>query len=82
ALQAVAQGQADAALVDHASARLFQKENPDAPLQRLSDLVTVQPYAMVVRKADQRLLNHLNGSLEQLQESGQLDTLLQKWLGE
>ena len=82
ALQAVALGQSDAALIDNASARLFQKENPSTPLQRLPDPVTVQPYAMVVRKTDQRLLNHLNDSLEQLQKSGQLDVLLAKWLGE
>ncbi len=82
ALQAVAQGQATAALVDHASARLFAQQHPEASLQRLPEPVTVKPYALVVRKADGRLLRHLNSALDRLQDSGELEAILTKWLGE
>lgn len=82
ALQAVVQGDAAAALVDYASARLFGHEHSDAQLQRLPDPVTVRPYALVVRKADGRLLRHLNNALDRVQRSGQLDAILAKWLGD
>ncbi len=82
ALQAVAQGAAAAALVDHTSARLFGQQHPEAALQRLPEPITVKPYALVVRKADGRLLRHLNNTLEQLHQSKQIDAILTKWLGE
>lgn len=82
ALQAVAQHQVDAALVDHTSARLYQQAHPQTGLQRLPDPITVKPYALVVRKADSRLLRHLNNALDQLQKSGQLNAIFTKWLGE
>ncbi len=82
ALQAVAQGHAAAALVDNASARLYNQQYPEAGLHPLPEPITVKPYALVVRKADSRLLRHLNDALEQLQKSGQLDAILTKWLGE
>lgn len=81
ALQAVSVGQAAAALVDHAGARLFTQQQPQAALQRLPDPITVKPYALVVRKADGRLLRHLNEALAHLQKSGQLDQVLAEWLG-
>lgn len=82
ALAAVAAGAADAALVDAISGRLYLKTHPDAALRRLPEPVTVEPYALVVRAADQRLLRQLNDSLARLQAGGELARITTRWLGE
>jgi ABC-type amino acid transport substrate-binding protein len=43
--------------------------------------VTVEPFAIVVRNGDDRLLEKLNKSLHNLQESGQLEQIIADWLG-
>lgn len=80
AMTAVQEGEANAALVDAISGRLFLKDNPD--LQPATKPVTAEPFAMVVRIADQQLLNELNNSLAQLQTSGKLNEIISQWLGE
>lgn len=81
ALTAVSTGDAAATLIDSISGRLFIKEHPQAALQWLPDPVTVEPYAIVVRSTDQSLLQKLNDSLAQLQTSGELSAIIEKWLG-
>lgn len=78
ALAAVRSGEADAALVDGISARLYLREHPDLGLA--PDLVTSQPYGVVVRAEDQRLLRAVNEALEALAAEGVLDTILARWL--
>ena len=79
ALTAVQQGKADAALTDAISGRLFLQKA--VSLKRLAESVTVEPFALVVRKDDEQLLSVLNQSLETLQQSGQLDQIEAEWLG-
>jgi ABC-type amino acid transport substrate-binding protein len=79
AITAVLQHQADAALVDSITGRLFMKENPG--LQRLPDPVTVEPYAIVTRATDGRLLRELNAALNRLQTTNHLETIITHWLG-
>lgn len=79
ALTAVLKQTADAALVDAISGRLYLKDNPG--LKRITQPVTVEPYAVVVRANDGQLLSQLNNGLENLQASGQLDTIIRQWLG-
>jgi polar amino acid transport system substrate-binding protein len=79
AVTAVAQNQADAVLVDAISGRLALKEQ--SALKCLSDPVTVEPFAFVVRIDDQYLLQKLNDSLSRMNESGQLQTIISNWLG-
>ena len=79
ALDAVAAGRADAAVVDGISGRLYLAANDG--VQATGEPVTVEPYAMVVRIEDEMLLNELNESLDRLQESGRLDELIVRWLG-
>lgn len=81
AITAVAQGDADAVLIDHISARLYLKEQPGAPLRLVEEPVTVEPFALVVRQEDGRLLDALNQSLERLEENGRLQAILARWLG-
>ncbi len=83
ALTAVANNQACAALVDNISGRLYLSEQPteQVPLKLVSPPVTVEPYALVVRIEDEMLLEKINGALGALTSSGQLDLIIQRWLG-
>lgn len=80
ALTAVAAGAADAALIDAVSGRLYLKTTPG--LKRTSQPVTVEPFAVVVRIDDQRLLAAVNGALNRLQQAGTLEQMIGQWLGE
>ena len=79
ALTAVLNHEADAALVDSISGRLFMMNEPG--LVRGETAVTVEPFALVTRTEDELLLEKLNQSLENLQASGQLDEIVTNWLG-
>ncbi len=79
AVTAVAEGQADAVLIDAISGRLALQEQPG--LVPLPDPITVEPFAFVVRINDQVLLQKLNDRLNRLTESGQLQTIIDNWLG-
>jgi len=79
ALTAVLNQTADAALIDQISGRLFLKEN--SGLTRIKEPITVEPYAVVLRANDVQLLKQINSSLDHLQTTGELDNIIQKWLG-
>ena len=78
ALDALVQGAVDAVLVDAISARLYVAGQDD--LKLVSPPVTVEPFAMVVRKEDERLLRELNTALEAIEESGQLEAIISNWM--
>jgi polar amino acid transport system substrate-binding protein len=87
ALNAVATGEADAGLVDAVSGRLYLMQQAAEPpaggdlLRRLPEPVTVEPYALVVRIGDQKLLERLNESLSNLTTAGQVERIVERWLG-
>ncbi len=83
ALAAVVAGEADAALVDSISGRLYLANQPpeQRQLQRTVDPVTVEPYAMVVRIEDETLLAKLDEALASLISTGELKQITQHWLG-
>jgi polar amino acid transport system substrate-binding protein len=81
ALDAVSVGEADAALVDGVSGRLYLKERPASALLRGGAPVTVEPYAMVVRIEDETLLAKLDEALSSLTVAGELESLIERWLG-
>jgi ABC-type amino acid transport substrate-binding protein len=78
ALEAVVSGDADAAVVDSISGRLFAANHPN--LAPSDQYITTEPFAMVVRSRDEELLNHLNESLERLRVTGAVDLIMRKWL--
>ena len=80
ALTAVLQHEADAALVDSISGRLFMMTS--SGLARGETAVTIEPFALVTRTEDELLLEKLNQSLEKLQASGQLEQIIADWLGQ
>jgi ABC-type amino acid transport substrate-binding protein len=79
ALQAVAAGEASAALVDSVSGRLFTRDR--AGLEVVEPAVTDEPYAIVVRRRDERLLEAINAALAGLGQSGRLAEIERAWLG-
>ncbi|MCP4419358.1 MAG: amino acid ABC transporter substrate-binding protein [Chloroflexi bacterium] len=85
AITAVQQGEADAALTDAISGRLFLQQSNGLQqadsLKRLPESITVEPFAFVVRKDDEQLLDVLNKTLEMLGGNGRLDQIETKWLG-
>lgn len=81
-ITAVITNEADAALIDSVSGRLFLREQPQHQLTYLPDPVTVEPYAFVVRREDERLLAELNNSLNRLRQSNQLEEIIGQWLGQ
>ncbi len=80
ALESVIMARADAALVDAVSGRLYLMSHRQ--LKRVAQPVTSEPYALVVRIEDRRLLQMLNDRLLQLSQSGDLETIVRRWLGE
>lgn len=79
ALSSVASGDVDAAVVDHVSARLHREDSPNRQIHILDD--ASEPYALVVRSEDHRLLDELNQSLEKLESTGKLEFIVNSWLG-
>lgn len=77
-LTAVADNQADAAIIDSISGRLFLRDHPE--LKRLPEPVTVEPFALVVRVEDELLLQKLDAALDELEQSDQLEAIVRQWL--
>jgi polar amino acid transport system substrate-binding protein len=77
ALDQVASGQADAALVDHVSA--LARTGAGTGLQVVGDPVTDEPYAIAVWGENRRLLRAINDALEHLEEDGTLEALKIRW---
>lgn len=82
AMTAVVDGEADAALVDAISGRLFIQLQQTPALKRLPEPVTVEPFAIVTRIGDRHLLEQVNNSLARLVKNNKLDEIINHWLGE
>ncbi len=78
ALEAVLAGQADAALVDAISARLWLRDH--AGLERAPEYVTHDPYAAAVRADNERLWAAINTALTALIERGVVEEIVNRWL--
>lgn len=78
AIQAVLDGTDDAAVVDAISARLSLSQQPGLALA--GPPVTSEPLAVVTRRDDAALLAQLDDALSDLQTSGGLTRLMQRWL--
>lgn len=81
ALVAVAEGQADAALTDRASALIALKAAPGMDLHIAGEPVTEQQYAVVVHKESGELLRAVNATLAEMRRDGALQALERRWVG-
>ncbi|GMQ78534.1 MAG: transporter substrate-binding domain-containing protein [Anaerolineae bacterium] len=79
ALNALNTGKVDLSVVDSIGALLYINKKG---LRANTFHVTNEPFAMVVRSDDTILLEKLNLSLGTIKESGQLDIIIDKWLGQ
>jgi len=78
ALSAVAQGDADAALVDAISAHEFMREHQGLAI--VGPPLTQASYAIAVRKSSPILAKNIDRALLQLQANGALEAIMRKWL--
>jgi ABC-type amino acid transport substrate-binding protein len=78
ALQALADGEADVAVVDNITYLLFDRSATDDVFSAV--LITSEPYAIVVRREDEQLLAEMDDALARLRDSGRLDDILDRWL--
>ena len=74
-------GRLDAVVIDDFPAQKFVSMHSDK-LQKLSDALTVEHYAIAVKKGNTDLLNDINLVLKELKSSGQLDTIVNKYKSE
>jgi ABC-type amino acid transport substrate-binding protein len=77
ALAAVEAGEADAALVDHVSA----KSGATSGLIIVGEPVVEEPYAVAVHRESRYLLRAIDDALAEMEADGTMVTLTNKWLG-
>lgn len=71
-------GKLDAVVIDDFPAQKFVSKHPDQ-LEKLSDALTVEHYAIAVKKGNTDLLNDINLVLKEMKSSGELDQIVAKY---
>ena len=78
AVQALNNGQIDAVVIDNAPAKAFVEANPG--LKILDTAYAQEDYAIGVAKGNTALLDAINGALEELQQDGTLQAIVDKYI--
>ena len=78
AIQALNNGQVDAVVIDNAPAQEFVAANPG--LKILDTAYAQEDYAIGVAKGNTQLLDAINGALEELQDDGTLQAIVNKYI--
>ena len=78
AINALTQGKIDAVIVDREPGKVFVSDSED--LKMIDEEFTLEEYAIGVAKENTELLDQINASLKKLQESGQIDTIINKYI--
>lgn len=68
-------GRIDAVVIDDFPAKKFVAKNADK-LIKLNDALTVEHYAIGVKKGNAELVNTINGVLKEMKSSGELDKII------
>lgn len=71
-------GRLDAVVIDDFPAQKYVSKNT-GKLKKLSDALTVEHYAIAVKKGDSATLNTVNGVLKDMKASGDLDKVITKY---
>jgi polar amino acid transport system substrate-binding protein len=71
-------GKLDAVVIDDFPAQKFVSKHSDQ-LEKLSDALTVEHYAIAVKKGNTELLNDINLVLKEMKSSGELDQIVAKY---
>ena len=78
AMWTVLQGETDGAIIDQVNAKLYAQTHSGLVLA--PNPVTVEPYAIVTRKDDGALQRELDRILVGLEQSGELNSIVSRWL--
>ena len=71
-------GRIDAVVIDDFPATKFVEKNSDK-IEKLSDALTQEQYAIAVQKGNAALLDQINAVLDELKSSGELDQIIDKY---
>ncbi len=71
-------GKIDAVVIDDFPAKKFVEKNTDK-LVKLDEALTVEQYAIAVKKGDEAMLKSVNEVLGELKSSGELDKIIEKY---
>ena len=78
AVQAMQQGKIDAVVIDQEPAKVFVSQNEGIKI--LDEALTVEEYAIAIKKGNTELLDQVNGALAELKESGELQAIIDKYI--
>ncbi len=78
AVQALTQGKIDAVVIDLEPAKVFVEENEGIKI--LDDPLTVEEYAIAIKKGNTELLDAVNDALAELSDSGELQAIIDKYI--
>lgn len=78
AVQALTQNKVDAVVIDGEPAKVFVSQNEG--LKILDDALTVEEYAICVKKGNTELLEGINAAIADLKESGKLQEIVDKYI--
>lgn len=78
AVQAMLQGKIDAVVIDVEPAKVFVSQNEGIKI--LDEALTVEEYAIAVKKGNTELLEKINKALGELKESGELQAIIDKYI--
>lgn len=78
AVEALKTDKIDAVVIDNQPAKKFVENNSD--IEILDEPLTQESYAIAVAKDNKQLLDAVNKALAELKESGELDSILNKYL--
>jgi polar amino acid transport system substrate-binding protein len=65
-------------IIDDFPAQKFVSKNPDK-IKKLDDALTVEHYALAVKKGNTELLKTINEVIGELKSSGELDKIIDKY---
>ncbi len=78
AINALSQDKIDAVIVDREPAKVFVNDSDE--LKMIDKEFTLEEYAIGVAKENTELLDQINASLKKLQESGEIDKIINKYI--
>ena len=78
AVQALTQDKVDAVIIDNEPAKVFVTQNDGIKI--IDEAFTYEEYAIAVKKGNTELLNGINSAIAKLQESGELQQIVDKYI--
>jgi ABC-type amino acid transport substrate-binding protein len=79
-VEAMKAGRLQAVVIDDFPAQALARKNPEVMV--LEEPLSVEEYAIAVKKGSEDLLNQINATLAELKESGKLQEIFDKYIAE